>query len=68
MFPALVVMYVDAGTYFEGSVSLFGGGPGEGVDGVFNACYCDALDALVVPAESFDGGGVPADGGGTPAL
>ena len=26
---------------------------------MFKACYCDALDAKFVPAESFDGGVYP---------
>ena len=63
-YGSMVVMFIDEGTNFEATVRLYGGGPGEGADGTFNACYCDDLDALVVPSESFDGGGEPADGGG----
>ena len=66
-YGSISVMFIDEGTNFEATVRLYGGGPGEGVDGTFNACYCDAFDALVVPSESFDGGGVPADGGGATA-
>ena len=60
-----VVPRVIAKTYMEEKrhksgvrgANLYGGGPGEGVDGNFDACYCDALSALDMPGEPMGGGG-----------
>ena len=61
-YGSLTVLYVEAGKNFEGTARLLGGGPGEGVDGFFDACYCEDLDTLVVPSADFGGAG----GGGPP--
>ena len=58
IFGSISVMFVDEGTNFEATVRLYGGGPGEGVDGTFNACYCNALESLTL-RETLDGGPAP---------
>ncbi len=51
------INYIELGSNFEGRATLYGGGPGEGVDGNFNACYCSALSSLDMPGETMGGGG-----------